>query len=203
MEPVKKTTLYDHLIKMLLIGDSSVGKSSLLTRFNDDSFSIDFISTIGIDFKVKTLLLDGKKYKLQIWDTAGQERFRTITTAYYRGAMGVILVFSLNSISSFASIKNWIQNIHDHVNHKVPIILVGNKSDLVRMVTKEEIDELVKELDLTYYETSAKTGLNVDAPFVEMTKACIKQYIENPVKKPVADIIRPTDEVSKTKCCGF
>ncbi|CAM0905613.1 unnamed protein product [Alopecurus aequalis] len=121
---------YDHLIKLLLIGDSGVGKSCLLLRFSDDTFTTSFITTIGIDFKVRTVELDGRRVKLQIWDTAGQERFRTITTAYYRGAMGILLVYDVTDESSFNNIRNWIRNIEQHASDNVNKILVGNKVDM-------------------------------------------------------------------------
>uniref|UniRef100_A0A3P9HPC8 small monomeric GTPase n=1 Tax=Oryzias latipes TaxID=8090 RepID=A0A3P9HPC8_ORYLA len=104
---------YDYLFKLLLIGDSGVGKTCVLFRFADDAFNSTFISTIGIDFKIRTIDLNGKKIKLQIWDTAGQERFRTITTAYYRGAMGIMLVYDITNEKSFENIKNWIRNIEE------------------------------------------------------------------------------------------
>uniref|UniRef100_A0A2P2K7B1 RAB GTPase-like protein A5B n=1 Tax=Rhizophora mucronata TaxID=61149 RepID=A0A2P2K7B1_RHIMU len=107
-----------------------VGKSCLLLRFSDGSFTTSFITTIGIDFKIRTIELDGKRIKLQIWDTAGQERFRTITTAYYRGAMGILLVYDVTDESSFNNIRNWIRNIEQHASDNVNKILVGNKADM-------------------------------------------------------------------------
>jgi len=107
-----------------------VGKSCLLLRFSDGSFTTSFITTIGIDFKIRTIELDGKRIKLQIWDTAGQERFRTITTAYYRGAMGILLVYDVTDESSFNNIRNWIRNIEQHASDSVNKILVGNKADM-------------------------------------------------------------------------
>lgn len=128
--PARTRADYDYLIKLLLIGDSGVGKSCLLLRFSDDSFTTSFITTIGIDFKIRTIELDGKRIKLQIWDTAGQERFRTITTAYYRGAMGILLVYDVTDESSFNNIRNWIRNIEQHASDNVNKILVGNKADM-------------------------------------------------------------------------
>ena len=121
---------YDHLIKLLLIGDSGVGKSCLLLRFSDDQFTTSFITTIGIDFKIRTVDLDGSRVKLQIWDTAGQERFRTITTAYYRGAMGILLTYDVTDEQSFDNVRNWMRNIEQHATENVCKILVGNKSDV-------------------------------------------------------------------------
>ncbi|KAF5395755.1 Multiple EGF -domains 8 [Paragonimus heterotremus] len=102
---------YDYLFKLLLIGDSGVGKTCLLFRFSEDDFNSTFIATIGIDFKIRTIDIEGKKIKLQIWDTAGQERFRTITTAYYRGAMGIMLVYDVTNVKSFKNINLWMRNI--------------------------------------------------------------------------------------------
>ena len=157
---------YDYLFKLLLIGDSGVGKTCVLFRFSEDAFNATFISTIGetkaehpgrevesqmaalapmfmcltpllfsplspgIDFKIRTIELDGKKIKLQIWDTAGQERFRTITTAYYRGAMGIMLVYDITNEKSFDNIKNWIRNIEEHASADVEKMILGNKCDM-------------------------------------------------------------------------
>jgi small GTP-binding protein len=121
---------YDFLFKLLLIGDSGVGKTCILVRFSEDAFNSTFISTIGIDFKIRTVEIDGKKIKLQIWDTAGQERFRTITTAYYRGAMGIMLVYDVTSEKSFDNIRNWIRNIEENASSDVDKMILGNKCDL-------------------------------------------------------------------------
>mmetsp|Transcript_21904 Transcript_21904/g.59977 ORF Transcript_21904/g.59977 Transcript_21904/m.59977 type:complete len:144 (+) Transcript_21904:54-485(+) len=122
---------YDHLIKLLLIGDSGVGKSCLLLRFSDDAFTTSFITTIGIDFKIRTIDMEGQKLKLQIWDTAGQERFKTITTAYYRGAMGILLVYDVTDEQSFNNIRNWMRQIQQHASDNVNKILIGNKCDML------------------------------------------------------------------------
>ncbi|KAG8036556.1 hypothetical protein G9C98_003878 [Cotesia typhae] len=138
---------YDYLFKLLLIGDSGVGKTCVLFRFSEDAFNTTFISTIGIDFKIRTIELDGKKIKLQIWDTAGQERFRTITTAYYRGAMGIMLVYDVTNEKSFENIKNWIRNIEENASADVEKMLLGNKCELTdrRQVSKERGEQLAVE----------------------------------------------------------
>merc|ERR1719171_470778 len=138
---------YDFLIKLLLIGDSGVGKSCILVRFADDAFSNSFITTIGIDFKIRTIELDGKRIKLQIWDTAGQERFKTITTAYYRGAMGIMLVYDVTNEKSFDNIKNWIRNIEEHASADVEKMILGNKCDMNdrRQVSKDRGEQLAIE----------------------------------------------------------
>ena len=117
---------YDLLFKLLLIGDSGVGKTCILFRFSDDMFNTTFISTIGIDFKLKTIHLNGKLIKLQIWDTAGQERFHTITTAYYRGALGVMMVYDVTDKKSFDDIINWLRAIKEHANPNVEKMIIGN-----------------------------------------------------------------------------
>merc|ERR1712100_792056 len=135
---------YDYLFKLLLIGDSGVGKSCLLLRFADDTYTDSYISTIGVDFKIRTIELDGKTIKLQIWDTAGQERFRTITSSYYRGAHGIIVVFDVTDQESFENVKHWLQEIDKYANEGVMKLLVGNKSDLQskKVVSYDEAKEL-------------------------------------------------------------
>uniref|UniRef100_A0A8D0ET71 Ras-related protein Rab-13 n=1 Tax=Strix occidentalis caurina TaxID=311401 RepID=A0A8D0ET71_STROC len=121
---------YDHLFKLLLIGDSGVGKTCLIIRFAEDNFTSTYISTIGIDFKIRTVDIDGKKIKLQVWDTAGQERFKTITTAYYRGAVGIILVYDITDEKSFENIQNWMKSIKENASAGVERLLIGNKCDM-------------------------------------------------------------------------
>ncbi|CAF2123051.1 unnamed protein product [Rotaria magnacalcarata] len=163
---------YDYLFKLLLIGDSGVGKTCVLLRFCDSAFSTTFISTIGIDFKIRTIDLDGRKIKLQIWDTAGQERFKTITTAYYRGAMGIMLVYDITSEKSFDNIKNWIRNIEEHASAEVERMLIGNKCDMQdkRQVSREKGEHLATEYGIKFMETSAKGNINVDEAFLSLAK---------------------------------
>lgn len=163
---------YDYLFKLLLIGDSGVGKTCILFRFSEDTFNATFISTIGIDFKIKTIELDGKKIKLQIWDTAGQERFRTITTAYYRGAMGIMLVYDVTNERSFENIKNWIRNIEEHASTDVEKMILGNKCELNerRQVSKERGEQLAIEYGIRFMETSAKNSINVQDAFLSLAK---------------------------------
>jgi len=155
---------YDLLFKLLLIGDSGVGKTCVLFRYADDTFNTTFISTIGIDFKIKTIELEGKRIKLQIWDTAGQERFHTITTSYYRGAMGIILVYDITSQKSFDNITKWLQNIEMHASSDVERLLIGNKSDWEarRVVPRERGEQLAQSQGIPFLETSAKTNHNID-----------------------------------------
>uniref|UniRef100_A0A8D0A342 Ras-related protein SEC4 n=1 Tax=Sander lucioperca TaxID=283035 RepID=A0A8D0A342_SANLU len=158
------TETYDYLFNLLLIGDSGVGKTCLLFRFSEDAFNTTFISTIAIDFKMKIIELDGKKIKLQLWDTAGQERFRMITSAYYRGAMGIILVYDITNRKSFDNIKNWIRNIEEHAPPDVEMMILGNKCDMndQRQVSKERGENLAIDYGIKFLETSAKGNINVE-----------------------------------------
>jgi len=220
--PGKGGAAYDYLIKLLLIGDSGVGKSCLLLRFSDDSFTPSFITTIGIDFKIRTVELEGKRIKLQIWDTAGQERFRTITTAYYRGAMGILLVYDVTDEKSFANIRNWIRNIEQHASESVNKMLIGNKCDMSdkRVVDSERGKALADEYGIKFLETSAKSSINVEDAFITLAKDIKKRLIDQPTtndeptnpingKNQIADgVIKPVapgDPKAKTKsggCCG-
>uniref|UniRef100_A0A1D1ZIW7 Ras-related protein Rab-8A n=1 Tax=Anthurium amnicola TaxID=1678845 RepID=A0A1D1ZIW7_9ARAE len=181
-----KSAAYDYLIKLLLIGDSGVGKSCLLLRFSDDSFTPSFITTIGIDFKIRTIELDGKRIKLQIWDTAGQERFRTITTAYYRGAMGILLVYDVTDERSFNNIRNWFSNIEQHASEGVNKILIGNKCDWLekKVIAKEQGQLLADEFGIKFLETSAKANTNVEEAFFTLARDIKKRLIDNHSQDP-------------------
>merc|ERR1712176_1356034 len=161
---------YDYLFKLLLIGDSGVGKSCLLLRYVDETYQESYISTIGVDFKIKTIELDGKVIKLQIWDTAGQERFRTITSSYYRGAHGIIVVYDVTDQESFNNVKVWLQEIDRYANENVNKLLVGNKSDLTskKVVDYETAKAFADELGIPFLETSAKSAANVEQSFMTM-----------------------------------
>ncbi|KAJ2216031.1 ras GTPase [Coemansia sp. RSA 1813] len=161
---------YDYLFKLLLIGDSGVGKSCLLLRFADDTYTESYISTIGVDFKIRTIELDGKTVKLQIWDTAGQERFRTITSSYYRGAHGIIVVYDVTDSETFSNVKQWLQEIDRYASEGVNKLLVGNKSDLEdkRKVDVTEAKDFADSLNISFLETSAKDSTNVEKAFMTM-----------------------------------
>lgn len=162
---------YDYLFKILIIGDSGVGKSCLLLRFVDDSYTESYISTIGVDFKIKTINLDNKVVKLQIWDTAGQERFRTITSSYYRGAHGIIVVYDVTDKLSFDNVKRWLVEIERYACEDSVKILVGNKIDQKdRIVTYNMAKDYVSDLlePITLIETSARDSTNVEKAFITM-----------------------------------
>ena len=158
------------MFKLLIIGDSGVGKSCLLLRFSDNIFTDSFISTIGVDFKIRTVTIGGIKIKLQIWDTAGQERFRTITSSYYRGAHGIIVVYDVTDQKSFDNIKKWLKEIDTFAGGSVQKLLVGNKCDLVneRTVTTDSGRALADSLKIPFVETSAKDSTNVEEAFLLM-----------------------------------
>jgi len=161
-------TEYDYLFKLLLIGDSGVGKSCLLLRFADHTYTESYISTIGVDFKIRTITTrDEKTIKLQIWDTAGQERFRTITSSYYRGAHGIIVVYDVTDQESFNNVKQWLNEIERYACEKVNKLLVGNKCDLVskKAVSYEVAKAFADKLDIPFLETSAKAATNVERRF--------------------------------------
>ncbi|KAI0035741.1 P-loop containing nucleoside triphosphate hydrolase protein [Vararia minispora EC-137] len=176
------TSEYDYLFKLLLIGDSGVGKSCLLLRFADDTYTESYISTIGVDFKIRTIELEGKTVKLQIWDTAGQERFRTITSSYYRGAHGIIVVYDVTDNDTFTNVKQWLQEIDRYASEGVNKLLVGNKSDLTSKkvveysVAKARSNstllslEFADQLSIPFLETSAKNATNVEQAFLTMAK---------------------------------
>lgn len=161
---------YDYLFKLLLIGDSGVGKSCLLLRFADDAYTESYISTIGVDFKIRTIELDGKTIKLQIWDTAGQERFRTITSSYYRGAHGIIVVYDVTDTESFTNVKQWLGEIERYASEHVNRLLVGNKCDLTdkKVVDFNTAKEFSERLNIPFLEASAKNATNVEQAFLTM-----------------------------------
>ena len=158
---------------MLLIGNSGVGKSSLLLRFADNVFHENFMPTIGVDFKIRTIDVDGKTIKLQIWDTAGQDRFKTITSSYYRGAHGIIVTYDITDRDSFAKVSEWMSEVDKHADKNVVSrILVGNKKDLEdqRAVQYSEAKDLADHFNIRFMETSAKSCLNVEDAFTLMTR---------------------------------
>lgn len=174
---------FDILFKLLLVGDSGVGKSSLLIKFTDGVYSDNRSATIGVDFKIKTLNINGKIVKLQIWDTAGQERFRTITSSYYRGAHGIILVYDVTSRQTLLNLKQWLSEVDKNAKSGVKKILVGNKADLKRGVPKEQAEEFAKSLHVELIETSAKDSLNVDNAFFSICKQLVEA--EQPNKERI------------------
>lgn len=200
----------DYLFKLLLIGDSGVGKSCLLLRFADDTYTESYISTIGVDFKIRTIELDGKVIKLQIWDTAGQERFRTITSSYYRGAHGIIVVYDCTDQETFSNLKQWLEEIDRYACDNVNKLLVGNKNDQTskKAVEYETAKEYADHLKIPFLETSAKNGANVEQAFLTMATEIKKRVTkdekpssESDAKKLNLNSGKPVDAPRSGGCC--
>jgi small GTP-binding protein len=158
---------YDYLFKVVLIGDSGVGKSNLLSRFTRNEFNLESKSTIGVEFATKSINVDGKVVKAQIWDTAGQERYRAITSAYYRGAVGALLVYDISKHVTFENVERWLKELRDHAEPNIVVMLVGNKSDLRhrRTVPTEEAMTFAENNSLAFIETSALDSTGVEEAF--------------------------------------
>lgn len=189
---------YDKLYKVLIVGESGVGKSSILLRFCEEPFVESYISTIGVDFKIKTLHINGKTYRLQIWDTAGQERFKTITSSYYRGSHGILLVYDVTDINSFKALSTWCEEIKKHVSD-IGMIIIGNKIDIKnqRIVDSAEARQYADAHDSGYMETSAKNDTNIDSAFIELIKKmniAVKQKENIPIRLVVE---------KNATCCNF
>ncbi|XP_077359816.1 ras-related protein Rab-26 isoform X1 [Festucalex cinctus] len=174
---------YDIAFKVMLVGDSGVGKTCLLVRFKDGAFLAgSFISTVGIDFRNKVMSIDAVKVKLQIWDTAGQERFRSVTHAYYRDAHALLLLYDVTNKASFDNIRAWLTEIHEYTQQDVVIMLLGNKADSNhdRVVKREEGEKLAKEFGVPFMETSARSGLNVELAFTGVAKELKHRTMKEP-----------------------
>ncbi|KAF2293925.1 hypothetical protein GH714_005741 [Hevea brasiliensis] len=158
---------YDYLFKVVLIGDSGVGKSNLLSRFTRNEFCLESKSTIGVEFATRTLQVEGRTVKAQIWDTAGQERYRAITSAYYRGALGALLVYDVTKPTTFENVSRWLKELRDHADANIVIMLIGNKTDLkhLRAVATEDAQSYAEREGLSFIETSALEATNVERAF--------------------------------------
>ena len=182
----KKESLY----KILILGDSTVGKTCFLTRYADNTFQENQMATLGVDYKLKNIKMeDGNIVKLQIWDTAGQDRFHSLTRNYFKGAHGIILLYDITTQSSFDNVSNWIKQIKEDASEKVVIILVGNKIDLEhkRAIPTEEGEKIAEDFGLIFFECSAKTGKNINEAFNEL------------IKKTVANFSKPAGKGQKLK----
>ncbi len=173
----------DYIFKIVLIGDTSVGKSCLLTRFADDQFTENYVTTIGVDFRFKTMIVMDKIVKVQVWDTAGQERYRSITNAYYRGAEGILIVFDVTKKESFENIQNWISEVTVYTGKDVVIICLGNKNDLTKGIDKKDIYDFQKQTGLEIINVSAKTGDGVEDAFKHIIELLIKKNMQTKESK--------------------
>jgi Ras-related protein Rab-1A len=194
---------FDYLFKLVLVGDSGVGKSCLLIRFTDNNFSTSLISTIGVDFRYRTMSIGGKLVKLQIWDTAGQEAFRALTHTYYRQADGILMVYDATNRKSFANIRGWWDDVEKYASQSPsPVtILVGNKADVheERQVPARTADLLAMELGLPFVETSAKTAENVHTTFAFVAQELMKTRDEGHGK--MKEVKLDKDDQDDSSCC--
>ncbi|XP_057311306.1 ras-related protein Rab-26-like isoform X2 [Hydractinia symbiolongicarpus] len=196
---------YDFAFKVMLIGDSGVGKTCVLIRFKDGAFlSGSFISTVGIDFRNKTINVDGKKVKLQIWDTAGQERFRSITHAYYRDAHALLLLYDVGSRKTYDNTRAWLSEIKEYAPHDAVVMLLGNKCDLTkeRQVKREEGEKLASDYNVPFLETSAKTGMNVDLAFEAASRELMHLEVKGTEHGRFNIGQYVSEKEQKPGCCG-
>uniref|UniRef100_A0A2K5X9A7 small monomeric GTPase n=1 Tax=Macaca fascicularis TaxID=9541 RepID=A0A2K5X9A7_MACFA len=193
---------------VVLIGDSGVGKSNLLSRFTRNEFNLESKSTIGVEFATRSIQVDGKTIKAQIWDTAGQERYRAITSAYYRGAVGALLVYDIAKHLTYENVERWLKELRDHADSNIVIMLVGNKSDLrhLRAVPTDEARAFAEKNGLSFIETSALDSTNVEARFTPIvSQKQMSDRRENdmsPSNNVVPIHVPPTTENKpKVQCC--
>lgn len=198
------------IVRLLTLGDSGAGKSSLLLRYTQGEFACEYMPTIGIDFRLKNIEVEGRTVKVQVWDTAGQERFRTITHNYYRGAHGIALVYDVTHEASFNNIKKWIQDVRTYAESNVNLVLLGNKCDLKseKVIETEKGQEIADEYDVKFFETSAKENENVTEAFTALVNMVCErlfspsntQGTEN--KSGGSQAVNIDDkEGGKKKCC--
>jgi Ras-related protein Rab-1A len=204
----KGTEDYEFIFKVLLLGNSNVGKSSLFLRFVDDIWNDTFVPTIGVDFKIKTFNIDEKKIKMQIWDTAGQERFKNIIASYYRGAHGILLIYDVTDKESFKNLSNWLIEIEKNASKNVLKVLIGNKTDLEekRVITYNQGKEFADSYGLKYIETSAKKNLNVNEAFETLGRELMQASDDKKIGKSKDKKISVTkaedlNQEQKKGCC--
>ena len=171
---------FDRTCQLLIIGDSSVGKTSINTRYANGTFKEEYLATVGLDYYTKDEIINNKTIQVKIWDTAGQERFKSLTQNYFRNAEGVLLVYDVTSTESFDNLKYWISSIKDNMEKKnmhIPLIIIGNKIDMedAREINRENAEKFAGENNYKYFETSAKTGVGVDDAIRELVNQVLNQ----------------------------
>jgi Ras-related protein Rab-8A len=192
--------MFENLLKVIVIGDSTVGKTQLTLRFVDGTFSTATMTTIGVDFKSKAVRVRGNEYKLQIWDTAGQEKFRTITQAYYRRARGVAIVFDWSQPDSFHHVTDWLDSLHEeHAKGTIPIVLIGNKEDLEHRVDDEDAQALAKAQGIELFSASAKLGNGIDSAFEKLAELVVDNAANADPLDPPAVAPLKDETLTKTK----
>jgi small GTP-binding protein len=194
---------YDEKCQLLIIGDSTVGKTSLLFRYTDDKFSSQHLATVGIDFFTKDEIFNGKVVRIKVWDTAGQERYKSMTNAFYRNAQGIILVYDVNNLETFENLKYWLQSINLNLGDKTDIkkIIIGNKIDLAREVKKEEAEKFAAQSNVPYFETSALENRGIPESIHYLVQEALKEKlipVEN--KDSLRLTTKSNNESSSGKC---
>jgi small GTP-binding protein len=205
-----KSSSFEQNIKLLLLGDSGVGKTSLMMRFSEQTFSSTFVSTVGIDFKYKMVTIDAPgsskpvTVRLELWDTAGQERFKSITTSYLRGAQGILVCYDITDRKTFQRVDAWMHDIQQYAELSVTLVLVGTKTDLEaqRAVMKEEGQALAEAHGIAFFEVSAKNQIGVNAPFEFLAKKVFERLQKTGVLKAKQAIdVAPTKPEASSSCC--
>lgn len=194
---------YDEKCQLLIIGDSTVGKTSLLFRYTEDKFSSQHLATVGIDFFTKDETFNGKIVRIKVWDTAGQERYKSLTNAFFRNAQGIILVFDVSNVETFENLKYWLQSINLNLGEKNDLkkIIIGNKIDLQREVSKEEAEKFAITNGVPYFETSAKENLGIQDSVRFLAGEVLKDKL-NPInnKDSIRITSRQTNVEGESKC---
>jgi len=191
---------YDFLFKIVLVGNSGVGKTSIAENFVDKTFSGSFESTIGVDFKTKIINIEGKRMKIQIWDTAGQEKFRSITRSYYRSADAMVVVFDLSKKESYDGIDGWLEEV-EKMNNNPALFLVGNKTDLAREINKDDAYVIAQNNNMVYTECSAKTSENIDLLFDSIARVTFQHCLKNDKLRVNNNVNLERKSLKFRKCC--
>jgi len=204
---------YEMMFKVVLVGDSFVGKTNIMSKYLKNEFHEDSKATVGVEFGSKQFIIEGHTIKAQIWDTAGQERYKAITSAYYKGAKGAFIVYDITRKNSFEAVEKWVSDVTAVADKKITIVLIGNKSDLEdqRQVTKEQGEEKSSKLEIAFLETSALSGENLEKAFEMMINEVYKKCHDEMLAEGDVDIIEGGEDINlnkkndasgEKKCCA-